>query len=153
LTPTEGEKERKLLMTRTITLQLPDETLQRYQRGATAARKVLEEFLVERLMEAVPPLAGDLPSPLQEEMKGLENLDDKALWSVAHSQLPPARQRLYSRLLAKNSQGTITARETETLHALGEEVRRLTLKKAHAYMLLKWRGHRIPSREEWQRPG
>jgi len=135
-------------MAQTVTLQLPDETLQRYRRGATVARKALEEFLVERLVEAVPPLAGDLPSPLREEVKALENLDDEALWRVAQSQLPPARQRLYTRLLAKNSAGTITAHEGETLHALGEEARRLTLKKAHAYMLLKWRGHHIPSREE-----
>jgi len=139
-------------MTQTITLQLPDETLQRYRRGATAARKVLEEFLVERLIEAVPPLAGDLPSPLREELTELERLDDEALWKVAHSQLPPARQRLYSRLLTKNSQDTITASEKEKLHALGEEARRLTLKKAHAYMLLKWRGHHIPSPEELQGP-
>lgn len=135
-------------MAKTVTLQLPDETLQRYRQGASAARKGLEEFLAERLVEAVPPLAGDLPSPLREELKELENLDDEALWRVAQSQLPPTRQRLYSRLLAKNSQGTITAREKEMLHALGEEARRLTLKKAHAYMLLKWRGHHIPSREE-----
>jgi hypothetical protein len=139
-------------MTQTITLQLPDETLQRYQQGATVARKVLEEFLVERLVEAVPPLAGDLPPPLREELTELERLDDEALWKVAHSQLPPARQRLYSRLLTKNSQDTITASEKEKLHALGEEARRLTLKKAHAYMLLKWRGHHIPSPEELQGP-
>jgi hypothetical protein len=52
-------------MAQTVTLQLSDETLQRYQRGATAARKLLEEFLIERLIEAVPPLADDLPSPLK----------------------------------------------------------------------------------------
>jgi hypothetical protein len=62
--------------------------------------------------------------------------------------LPPAHQRLYSRLLQKNSQGAITVPEKKKLHALGEEARRLTLKKAHAYMLLKWRGHYIPSPEE-----
>ena len=50
-------------MAQTITLELPDETLQRYRRGATAARKLLEEFLIERLVEAVPPLADNLPSP------------------------------------------------------------------------------------------
>ncbi len=139
-------------MAQTITLQLPGETLQRYRRGATIARKSLEEFLMERLVEAVPPLADDLPSPLHEELEVLESLDDKALWKVAQSQLPPAHQRLYGRLLHKNSQGTTTAREKEELHALGEEARRLTLKKAHAYMLLKWRGHHIPSPEELQRP-
>jgi hypothetical protein len=139
-------------MAQSVTLQLSDEALQRHQRGAAVARKRLEEFLVERLMEAVPPLADELPSPLHEELQFLEHLDD-ALWQVARSQLPPSRQRLYSRLLTKNSQGTITAREQETLHALGEQARLLTLKTAHAYMLLKWRGHRIPSPAELQRSG
>lgn len=49
-------------MTQTVTLQLPGETLQRYQRDAAVAHKALEEFLAERLIEAVPPLADDLPS-------------------------------------------------------------------------------------------
>jgi len=135
-------------MAQMVTLQLPDETLQRCQRGATAARKLLEEFLVERLIEAVPPLANDLPSPLHEELEALEQLDDDALWQVARSRLSPTLQRQYSRLLAKNSQGTITEQEKETLRTLGEQARLLTLKTAHAYLLLKWRGRRIPSPEE-----
>src|SRR5439155_6294393 len=89
--------ERAHLMAQTVTLHLSDETLQRYQRGATAARKRLEEFLSERLLEAVPPVAGDLPSPLQEELQILERLDDDTLWQVACSQLPLARQLLHSR--------------------------------------------------------
>jgi hypothetical protein len=48
-------------MAQTVTLQPPDEILQRCQRGATAARKHLEEFLVDRLMEALPPAADDVP--------------------------------------------------------------------------------------------
>jgi hypothetical protein len=139
-------------MAQAITLQLPGEALQRYRRGATVARKSLEEFLTERLVEAIPPLAADLPSPLHEELGALENLGDKALWKVAQSRLSPAHQRLYSRLRQKNSQGAITAREKKKLHVLGEEARRLTLKRSHAYMLLKWRGCHIPSPEELQRP-
>ena len=138
-------------MSQTVTLQLPDETLQRYRRGAAAARKGLEAFLVDRLVEAVPPLADALPAPLQEELQELEHLEDEALWRVAQSQLSSDRQRLYHRLLAKNTQGTIAAREQEMLDTLGEEARRLTLKKAHASLLLQWRGHCIPSREELQR--
>lgn len=138
-------------MAQSVTLLLPEETLQRYRRGATAARKLLEEFLVERLLETVPPLADDLPSPLREELQALEHLGDAALWQVARSQLPPARQRLYSRLLVRQSQGMITAQEQETLHGLGEQARLLTLKAAHAYMVLKWRGHHVPLAEELQR--
>ena len=139
-------------MTQPVTLHLPDETLQRYRRGATIARKRLEEFLVECLLEAVPPLADDLSSPLQEELQTLEHLDDDALWQVVRCQLPPAHQRLYSRLLTKNNQGTLTVQEQEKLHALGEQARLLTLKAAHAYLVLKWRGHNLPAPEELQAP-
>jgi hypothetical protein len=90
---------------------------------------------------------------LHEELEALEQLDNDALWQVAQSRLSPALQRQYSRLLTKNSQGTITAREQETLRTLGEQARLLTLKTAHAYLLLKWRGHRVPSPEELQRSG
>jgi hypothetical protein len=38
--------EKKRLMAQTIIFQLPDETLQRYRRGAMAAPKLLEEFLI-----------------------------------------------------------------------------------------------------------
>ena len=135
-------------MPETITLELPDEAIQRYQRGATAARKRLEEFLVERLVEVPLPLADDLPPPLAETLRTLETLDDETLWAIARSQLPPDQQDLYDHLLQKNSQGLLTASEEETLYTLGKEARLLTLKKAHAYMLLKWRGHAIPSMEE-----
>lgn len=132
------------LMTQTVTLKLSEETLHRYQRSAAAVHKEVEDFIIERLEEAAPPLADDLPSPLQEALQQLESLDDEALWTVAKSELPPEQQRQYTRLLNKNSQGTLKPEEQKTLAALGEEARRLTLLKAHAYMLLKWRGHELP---------
>lgn len=135
-------------MSESVTVQLPQETLQRFRRGAGAAGKPLEEFLADRLMDAVPPLPEDIPPALREEMDALEQSDEAALRKVAESRLPTGRQRLYSRLLTKNSAGTITAGERRKLEALGEEARQLTLKKAHAYLLLKWRGYAIPSPEE-----
>ena len=61
---------------------------------------------------------------------------------MAGDRKPPARgrKRLHRRLLDKNAAGTITACEREKLAFLGEEARQLTLKKAHPYLLLKWRG-------------
>ena len=132
-------------MSQTISLQLPDETLQRYRRGAHAARKLLEDFLVERLSEALPPLAEDLPSPFHEELKRLEEFGDEALWEILRGQLPPARQRQYSRLLTKQHEGLLTTQQEEKLQALGDEARLLMLKKSHAAMLLQWRGHTLPS--------
>lgn len=135
-------------MTQTITLKLPDDAAQRYQRGAIIARKRLDEFLVERLVDVAPPLADDLPFPLDEELKSLEELNDEALWGIARSRLSPRQQGLYDDLLQKNSQGSITDEEKEKLQVLGQEARRLTLKKAHAFMFLKWRGHQIPTLDQ-----
>lgn len=132
-------------MPETVTVQLPEDALHRFRRGAGAARKPLEEFLADRLMDAVPPLVEDLSPRLRDELDALEQLDESALREVAESRLSPGQQREYSRLLTKNSSGSITSAERNKLEDLGEEARRLTLKKAHAYLLLKWRGHAIPS--------
>jgi hypothetical protein len=132
-------------MPESFTVQLPPEAVKRFRRGAGAAGKPVEEFLADRLLEAVPPLPEDIPPPARDELQAMEGLDEKALRQVAQSRLPASRQRLYSRLLASNAAGTISPQEREQLAALGEEARRLTLKKAHAYLLLKWRGCAIPS--------
>lgn len=134
-------------MPQTLTLQLPDETIQRYQQGAMAAHKRLEDFIVERLIETTPLRNSSLSTTTETELKALEGLNDEALWEVARSRLAPKQQRLYNRLLTKNVQGNITEVEKELLKTLGDEARRLTLKKAHAYLLLKWRGHALPPPE------
>lgn len=135
-------------MGETITLELPEETLERYRRGAALASKGLEEFLTDRIVTTAPPFLDDLSPSTREEMRALMELSDEELWDVARAKLPPARQRVYTRLLNKNSEGTITEREREKMHAIGDEARRLTLRKARAYVLLRWRGFRIPTREE-----
>lgn len=132
-------------MSQSVTLELPEEMLLRYQQGAAAARKSLEKFIVDRLSEAIPPLVDEGHTSIDEELATLESLDDQALWAIAQSHLPSYQQERYDALLTQNSQGALTDSETVTLHALGEEARRLTQKKAHAYMLLKWRGHTIPT--------
>ncbi len=130
-------------MVQTVVLHLSDETARRYRRGALAARKPLEEFLVERLSESVP-LAEQPASRLDDDLRQLEELSDEALWNVAHATLPPAQQRRYERLLSKNTGESLTAREQEELSAIGDEARHFTLKRAHAYLVLKWRGRALP---------
>ena len=138
-------------MDRTVVLCLPEQMAERFQRGAAAAHKGLEDFLVERLREAAPPLDDDLPSPVREELLAMESLDDDALRKIARSRLGAGKQRTYERLLRRNSEGALEPGEDATLHALGEEARTLMLKKSHAYLLLKWRGYAIPSRGEMRK--
>ena len=132
-------------MSQTITLHLPDETIQRYQRSASAAQKAVEEFIAERLIESAPLEAENVSLTEQTVLTAMERLDNSQLREVAQSQLPANNQQLYDELLDKHCSGTLTADEAKMLQALGSEARRLTLKKAHAYRLLKWRGQSIPS--------
>ena len=97
-------------MAETITLQLPEETLERYRRGAALARKPLEDFLVDRLVYVAPPPLGDLPAPMQEELQELARLSDDQVWEIARSRLPVGKQRVLTRLLHSNSDVTITPR-------------------------------------------
>ncbi len=64
----------------------------------------------------------------------------------------PDKRRKYDRLLEKNSAGTIAAVEREQLRELRSESERLMLRKAHAYALLKWRGHALPPLDKLPRP-
>ena len=135
-------------MSRTVTIQLPDSALERFQRGAAAAGKDLEQFLADRLLEALPSMSVEAPSELRDELQALETVDDKSLQQVAQSQLPHDEQRQYERLAAQQADHVLSVDDQQKLHRLGEQARRLALKKAHASMLLKWRGHVLPTREE-----
>lgn len=135
-------------MATTVTLELTDEMLQRYQQGAAAARKRLETFMVERLDEAVPPIENVASMDADTELAAIEEMNDSDLWQIARSKLPADQQERYDELLDKNSTGAVTPAESQELHQLGDQARRVTLRKAHAFMLLKWRGYAIPTRAE-----
>lgn len=135
-------------MSESISLSLPDEALEGFRRSAAAAGKPLEQFLAERLVEAVPAISEKLPESLQSELRSLEHLDDLALAEAAQCRLPDDKQHEYSDLLSKQTDGPLTAEESHTLRAIGDEARCLTLRRARALMLLKWRGHELPEPEQ-----
>jgi hypothetical protein len=104
------------------------------------------------LSAALPP-DDTLPQGIEQELRVLESLSDDVLWAVARSKMAIPKQRRWKRLLDKNRQGTLTESERQDLEQLLAEGDRLTLSKAHAYLLLKERGHRIPELERLQRQG
>ncbi len=135
-------------MSVSITLAIPDDILVRYKQGATIAHMTLENFLVDRLVNMPLLLANDLPAPFDETLRDLEELADDALWEVAERQLSNPEQAEYEALLDKQSANVLTNIEQQRLADLGQQARLLTLKRAHAYMLLKWRGHSIPTPDD-----
>ena len=137
---------------RTLTIRLPDEVYARLQHAACGNEQRVRQVAVQMLRAALP-LDDTLPQGIQQELDVLESLSDDVLWAVARSKMAASKQRRWKRLLDKNRQGTLTELEQRELEQLTAEGDRLTLYKAHAYLLLKERGYRIPELERLQRQG
>jgi len=132
----------------TITIQMPQTLYQRLERIAYLTRRPLDKLITQALESNLPPLPDNLPAATRDALMTLENLNDDALWQIARSGIEPHQHAHYSLLLEKNTAGTLTTIERELLTHLREEADMLMLRKAYAYVLLKWRGHRLPSLAE-----
>lgn len=107
--------------------------------------------MAERVAERIPVAASPsteptalLPSNMEAELEALAMLNDDVLWAVARSRMNSPTQRRWQRLLEKNQQEVLSDLERQELARLTDDGDRLTLCKAHAYLILKQRGHRIP---------
>lgn len=140
-------------MEHTVTIQLPEDIYRRLEQSAQVANTPLEEVLLWSVRAGMPPSINDLPPQFRQDCLDLERLSDKELRRVAESAMAAGRQRKYTNLLRKNQAEALTKQEQQQLKNLGAEARRLTFRKAYAYALLKWRGHRIPAPAELRQPG
>ena len=75
-------------MTRTVTLQLPENIYFRLQQAAQATKQSLEEISLRALQAGSPPDWDDIPAEFQADIAALDRLDDAALWRMARSKQP-----------------------------------------------------------------
>lgn len=134
---------------RTMTLNLPEQLYVHLVDQARAAARSVDDLIVEALTRATPtPVEDDLPSTLRVELKAMEVLSDEALWVIAQSQMNEDKVALYDLLLERKQTGELTPAGQELLDDLRNQADFLMVRKAHAYALLKSRGHRLPSLNE-----
>ena len=67
---------------------------------------------------------------------------------IAHRQVPPEAQTQHLDLLEKNQREPLTPSERQALANLRLQADQLTLRKAYAWKVLRWRGRRIPTLQE-----
>lgn len=127
-----------------ITVELSEEVYERVKRTAQGMKRPLGRVLASIVKAATPSLE-KVPTQYRSELESMETLGDEELWRIAESRVPAEHQRRLARLLGKSQSNGLTEREQQTLARLRNESDRLTLRKAYAYLLLKYRGHRIPS--------
>lgn len=128
-----------------VTLQIPEILYQRLVNTAHATKRPLEEIILHSLQIGSPPEWDNVPPEFQADLASLDKLDDNTLWQIARSNKTAADMERYNILLEENSNNTLTETERLELIALRQETDRFMLLKAQAAVLLRWRGHRVPT--------
>jgi hypothetical protein len=132
------------MTTETMTIQVPEMLYRRLERLAALTHRPLESLVVQTLSSNIPPLPDDLPPPARDALVALESLGDDALWQVMRGTFPDDQHEQLVELREKRRAGTIAPDEQTILDRLMQEADLLTLRKAYAAVLLKWRGQRLP---------
>ena len=134
------------MLDETVTLRLPGELHHRLAAAAAATRRSLEEILLHALRIGSPPAWNDAPPEYQVELAAMDRLDDDALWKFARSRRSDAEMVRYDELLEQSTAGALDDVGRSELELLKRETDRFMLIKAHAAVLLRWRGHDVPVR-------
>jgi len=134
-----------IMPSETITLQIPEILYQRLVNTAHATQRPLEEVILHALQVGSPPAWDDVPEEFQADLAALDKLDDSTLWQIIRSRKTAAEMERYNILLERNSSGTLAEAERMELMALRQEADLFMLRKAQAAVLLRWRGHNVPT--------
>ena len=129
-------------MAHKMTLTLDDPVYEQLCSQAKASDKPITKIALEALANAIVKNESDISKALNS---------DEELWQIAQSHFSPSKQRRFSQLIEKHEAGeSLTSPEKRELERLIEENEWLAAVKSEAYMLLKQRGHQLPTFEGMQ---
>lgn len=131
----------------TVTLDLDEPIYRAARRVAEVTGQPISAVLAASIARGLPPL-DDLTPDEVPALAELGLLDDAALWRAARSGLPTDEQAELEDLLGRQNAGELCTAERPRLERLLETCGRLTVRKAHAYLLLARRGYRVPPQGE-----
>jgi len=128
----------------TITLTLPEPIYQHLQSQAQIITRSLNDVIFQILWKSLPPeVEEDLPFNYRMELESMAHLSDEVLWQIAESTMNQDKVALYDILLARHKAEQLTPIGKKWLTQLREDAEQLMLRKAHAYAILKNRGHQF----------
>ncbi len=134
-------------MSQTITLNLPESFVLPLERTMQATNQPIEQLLLTALQTALPPL-DSLPPEVVAKLETLELLNDDLLRSVLLETVPAKTQLRISELLQQQEAAPLSATAQKDLDELQEQADLVMLRKARAAVLLRFRGHRLPTLAE-----
>lgn len=136
------------MATQRITVELSDPVFQQLVRIAEATSQPLEVLAAQSITSNLPPSPDNAPLEMQAELLQMQTLSIDELLEIAQAQIESEQQARHTALLEKNQTDEISPEERQELSELRLTGDRLMLRKAYAWAVLRWRGHRIPSLTE-----
>ena len=131
----------------TVTLELSEAIYRQARQMAAVTRKPMETLLQESIAHSLPPL-DDVSLQDSIQLAQLAGLDDTSLWREARQSMTDDQQTEMRALLDRQNQQKLDARDSDRLRALMDLYGQITVRKAHAYLLLARRGYRVPMQEQ-----
>lgn len=136
------------MATQRVTVELSEPVFQQLVRIAEATSQPLEVLAAQSITSNLPPSPDNASLEMQAELLQMQTLSIDELLEIAQAQVEPEQQSCHTALLEKNQTDEISPEERQELSELRSSVDRLMLRKAYAWAVLRWRGHRIPSLNE-----
>lgn len=136
------------MATDTHSIQVSESLYLRLERVAELKQQPLEAVIAQALSSSIPPLPDDLTPEWRDALKPLEAMSNADLWDQTQAIFPEPEYQQLNALRDKRRDGSLSPDEAQTLDDLLHAADLLTLKKAYAAVLLKWRGRSLPSLEE-----
>lgn len=129
-----------------ITVNLSEPLFQRAQLAADKFRKPMNEIITQVLEKSLPKIfptseLDNVPAEMKDELAAMSQLSDEALFSLATSWFPRAKQKQLDKLFYQRDVGVIDEAGLTALNALVAEGGRHMLRRGEARALLVERGH------------
>lgn len=128
------------MATDTVVLHLPDDLYRRIARLSHLTGSPVEGVIMRMLSSSLPPLPDDFAPDVRDALQSLEELSGAQLAAYATATLPRKDYARLNVLRERRNDGVITPAEQAELDHLMQSADTLTLQKAYAAVLLKWRG-------------
>lgn len=131
-----------------VTIQLPNEIYEQLKRTAELTKQPVDTVIAQSLSHSLSPLLKEIPTEYQPDVFPLLEMSDTSLEQEMEKRISADIWSEYETLLQNKKERQLTNAEQVRLDELRHQADLLTLRKAYAAVLLKRRGHRIPTASE-----
>lgn len=135
-----------------ITIELPEPVMRQLMRIAAATQQPIEALVTQSVLSNLPPSVDNAPSELQADLLAMQRLSTEELYAIAQAPADAEGCDRQAELLERNEDDQLTPAERQELTQLRQAADHLMLRKAYAWSLIRWRGHKLPALQDLPTP-